>query len=89
MSDDVERMFSVREMPWHKPMTGDRTTVTDDYPQSFAEARVLAGLDWDPIALPAAERLMTVSEIREEFATLARRSAFRSVAETTDDLLAL
>ena len=42
---DVEKMFSVRSVPWHKPVTGDLTTVTEDYPQTFAEARKLAGLD--------------------------------------------
>jgi phage/plasmid-like protein (TIGR03299 family) len=82
MSDDVERMFSVRDMPWHKPQTGDRTTVTDDYPESFAEARVLAGLDWDPIALPAAERLMTVGEVRERVLALVREAPLHSVEET-------
>lgn len=86
MSDDVERMFSVREMPWHKPLTGDRTTVTEDYPQSFAEARVLAGLDWDPIAIPAVERLMTVAEVRDEVRRLVRESAMKTVEETAQAL---
>lgn len=89
MSDDVERMFSVRSMPWHKPRTGDRTTVTDDYPESFAAARVLAGLDWDPIAVPAVEQLMTLGEIREEVRALVRESATKTVEETADDLMTL
>jgi phage/plasmid-like protein (TIGR03299 family) len=43
MSAEVETMFSVREMPWHR-----EGAVLDDYPGSWAEARTLAGLDWDP-----------------------------------------
>lgn len=47
MSANVESMFSVREMPWHR-----QGMVTDDYPGSWAEARALAGLDWDPVTEP-------------------------------------
>jgi phage/plasmid-like protein (TIGR03299 family) len=37
-------MFSVREVPWHR-----EGKVLDDYPEGgWEEARVLAGLDWDP-----------------------------------------
>jgi phage/plasmid-like protein (TIGR03299 family) len=85
--DDVERMFSVREMPWHKPMTGDRTTVTEGYPQSFAEARKLAGLDWDPIAVPAVERLMTAAEYRDKMTGILSNAAMRPV-EATAQMLA-
>jgi phage/plasmid-like protein (TIGR03299 family) len=70
MAHDIEQMFSVRAMPWHKSETGDRTTVTEDYPQTFAEARKLAGLDWDPVAVPAVERVMTAAQYREEVAAL-------------------
>jgi phage/plasmid-like protein (TIGR03299 family) len=45
MPANVESMFSVRQMPWHR-----EGTILDDYPGSWAEARKLAGLDWDPIA---------------------------------------
>lgn len=86
MSDDVERMFSVREMPWHKPLTGDRTTVTEGYPQSFAEARKLAGLDWDPIAVPAVERVMTSAEYREQVRGILLNSTARPVEATTQML---
>jgi phage/plasmid-like protein (TIGR03299 family) len=41
---NVESMFSVRTMPWHR-----RGQVPQEYPGSWAEARTLAGLDWDPI----------------------------------------
>lgn len=50
MSHLVEKMFSVREAPWHYSMTGpDKTLIVDEYPTTWAEARSLAGLDWDPI----------------------------------------
>jgi len=44
MPANVDSMFSVRAMPWHR-----EGTVLDDYPGSWAEARKLAGLEWDPI----------------------------------------
>lgn len=44
MPANVETMFSVREMPWHR-----EGLVLADYPGSWSEARKLAGLDWDPI----------------------------------------
>jgi phage/plasmid-like protein (TIGR03299 family) len=37
-------MFSVRQMPWHR-----EGEVLDDYPGTWTEARVLAGLDWEPV----------------------------------------
>lgn len=47
MSANVESMFSVRQMPWHR-----EGTVLEDYPGSWAEARKLAGLEWDPVTAP-------------------------------------
>jgi phage/plasmid-like protein (TIGR03299 family) len=47
MSADIESMFSVREMPWHR-----EGVVLEDYPASWAEARRLAGLDWEPQTEP-------------------------------------
>src|SRR5215831_15641648 len=44
MPANVESMFSVRQMPWH--LEG---IILGDYPGTWAEARVLAGLDWDPV----------------------------------------
>ena len=44
MPANVESMFSVRQMPWHR-----EGTVLADYPGSWDEARRLAGLDWDPV----------------------------------------
>ena len=44
MPANVESMFSVRQMPWHR-----EGTILADYPGSWAEARKLAGLNWDPV----------------------------------------
>jgi phage/plasmid-like protein (TIGR03299 family) len=44
MPANVDTMFSVREMPWHR-----QGLVIDDYPGNWTEARKLAGLDWEPI----------------------------------------
>ena len=44
MPANVESMFSVRQMPWHR-----EGTILSDYPGDWDEARKLAGLDWDPI----------------------------------------
>ena len=45
MPANVESMFSVRQMPWHR-----EGTILADYPGSWAEARKLAGLNWDPVS---------------------------------------
>jgi phage/plasmid-like protein (TIGR03299 family) len=45
MPANVESMFSVRQMPWHR-----EGTILADYPGDWNQARKLAGLDWDPIA---------------------------------------
>ncbi|NEA65328.1 DUF932 domain-containing protein [Streptomyces sp. SID12488] len=44
MPANVESMFSVREMPWHR-----EGLVLDQHPKTWDEARQLAGLTWDPI----------------------------------------
>ncbi len=44
MPANVESMFSVRQLPWHR-----EGQVLAEYPGSWAEARKLAGLDWNPI----------------------------------------
>jgi phage/plasmid-like protein (TIGR03299 family) len=44
MPANVESMFSVRAMPWHR-----KGEVPQEYPGNWAQARKLAGLDWDPI----------------------------------------
>ena len=44
MPANVESMFSVRQMPWHR-----EGTILADYPGSWADARTLAGLAWDPV----------------------------------------
>src|SRR5438105_830560 len=45
MPANVESMFSVRQMPWHR-----EGTVLADYPGDWDTARQLAGLDWDPVS---------------------------------------
>jgi phage/plasmid-like protein (TIGR03299 family) len=47
MSANVESMFSVREMPWHR-----EGLVLDQHPKTWAEARQCAGLIWDPVTEP-------------------------------------
>lgn len=44
MAAEVESMFSVRDMPWHR-----QGVVLQEYPGSWAEARKLAGMAWDPV----------------------------------------
>jgi len=44
MPANVDSMFSVRQMPWHR-----EGTILEDYPGSWNQARTLAGLDWDPV----------------------------------------
>lgn len=50
MAHMFETGFSVREVPWH-----GLGNVLDGYPGTWAQARSLAGLDWDPIEVPAYE----------------------------------
>lgn len=45
-----ETGFSVREVPWH-----GLGKILDEYPGDWDEARRLAGLDWEPIEVPAYE----------------------------------
>jgi phage/plasmid-like protein (TIGR03299 family) len=47
MPANIESMFSVRQMPWHR-----EGTILQDYPGSWEEARKLAGLDWEPVTAP-------------------------------------
>jgi len=44
MPANIESMFSVRQMPWHR-----EGTILADYPGDWNTARKLAGLDWDPV----------------------------------------
>lgn len=46
---EIDTMMSVRDRPWHKHLTGDATRVIDEYPESWQEARDLAGFGgWEP-----------------------------------------
>jgi phage/plasmid-like protein (TIGR03299 family) len=44
MPANIESMFSVRQMPWHR-----EGTIVADYPDTWTQARMLAGLDWEPV----------------------------------------
>jgi len=44
MPANVDSMFSVRLMPWHR-----KGPVLDEYPTNWAHARKLAGLEWEPV----------------------------------------
>lgn len=54
MSALVDSMFSVRIAPWHH-----EGIIIPDYPGNWNEARVLAGLDWEPIEEPVYRKLGT------------------------------
>jgi phage/plasmid-like protein (TIGR03299 family) len=71
MAHKVEKMFSVhqeganaplRELPWHYGETGQdgRTVILEEAPKTWQEARVPAGLDWDPIEEPLYRRVPAV-----------------------------
>lgn len=44
MPANVDSMFSVRTMPWHR-----EGLILDEAPTSWAEARKFAGLEWEPV----------------------------------------
>lgn len=78
-------MFSVREMPWHR-----QGEVLDDYPQTFEEARKLAGLDWDPVAFPVpADILLSPEEFRQRALEILLREDGQPTAETAAQLTRL
>lgn len=84
MSAQVDQMFSVREMPWHR-----QGEVLDDYPQTFEEARTLAGLDWDPVAYPVpADCVMTRGEFRDRTLEILARES-ESTLSVADQLTRL
>lgn len=47
MPAQIDTMYSVRQIPWHRD-----GIVLGDYPGSWAEARVAAGIDWDALEEP-------------------------------------
>lgn len=78
MPAEIEQMFSVREMPWHR-----QGQVPDDYPQNFEEARKLAGLEWDPVPVDAVEQVMTNAEVRQDF--LVRLGSCKALGLSDDE----
>lgn len=78
-------MFSVREMPWHR-----QGEVLEDYPQTFEEARKLAGLDWDPVAYPVpGDLLMTPDQFRQHATEILARENGQPTTETVAQLTRL
>jgi len=69
---DIEKMFSVREMPWHaeKTLATGQAEVMADFPRTWAEARVRAGLDWDPEEAAAYGLDLTDEQIAARFASI-------------------
>lgn len=86
MPAEVDQMFSVREMPWHR-----QGEVLDDYPQTFEEARRLAGLDWDPVPYPVpGDCIMSPEEFRQRATEiLAREEAGQGTSVTAGKLTEL
>lgn len=73
MAHKVEKMFSVVEgganaprhkLPWHYDETGadGRTLILEKNPETWAEVRPLAGLDWDPIEEPLYRRTVAMTD---------------------------
>jgi len=64
MAHQVEKMFSVREMPWHYSETGKdgRTAILDSAPKTWEDFRIAAGLDWDPIEEAPFRREIVINE---------------------------
>lgn len=50
MAAEVESMFSVRANAWHDP---EGKFTLPEYPDGWDEARRLAGLEWEPVVVPA------------------------------------
>lgn len=65
MPAEVDHMFSVREVPWHR-----EGEVVADYPNSWEAARVLAGLDWDPEPYPVFRSGLDDDDLRVEIARI-------------------
>lgn len=63
MAHLVEKMFSVRQLPWHYRETGPqgRTEIVSDFPETWEEARKLAGLEWDPVEEVPFRRVIEVN----------------------------
>lgn len=93
MAHKVEKMFSVhaegknaplRELPWHYGETGQdgRTTILEKAPETWAEARPLAGLDWDPIEEPLFRRVPRIGENGEDETTYEQVEGFKYIVRS-------
>jgi phage/plasmid-like protein (TIGR03299 family) len=81
LDGEYDGMFSVRKVPWHKSLTGDKSTVTDDYPQTFQEARVLSHLDWDPAEQAAMFEIMARPEFFKQAAAIMLDTSLTTVQQ--------
>jgi phage/plasmid-like protein (TIGR03299 family) len=85
MPANIDSMFSVREMPWHRA-----GNILDEYPGSWAGARTHAGLDWEPITEPVYELHgvdtagLPVFEPVEGWNRIARSDTGKTLAVTRD-----
>jgi phage/plasmid-like protein (TIGR03299 family) len=67
MSADVEKMFSVRESVWWQGTSEDKgqASILGDHPK-WEDARILAGLDWDPQS-ETLHRPIDVDALKDEY----------------------
>jgi phage/plasmid-like protein (TIGR03299 family) len=73
---NIDGMFSVREVPWHR-----EGNVPDYYPDSWDEARQLAGLAWDLERVPAWIRTATAEDMKYRVATILRNPEYARLTQ--------
>ena len=78
----IDQMFSVREMPWHRD-----GLVPDDYPQTWDEARKWAGLDWEPEQAPVYDD-PDYDVLRQVYADIVMSADYPDEAARLDALVA-
>jgi len=83
-------MFSYRKPPWWIGTSEDhgQANIVNEYPQSFAEARVLAGLDWEPEVAEVFAESMSDDEIKSAIADVLLAGEIKTT-EQIDRLLAI
>ena len=85
MSHEFTSGFSVRETPWH-----GLGMITEDYPESWDEARKWAGLEWEPILEPVYAKQIGFNEAGEPVESFEPIKGFnRCVRSDNGETLAL